>query len=58
MTKAELIELLADMDDDAVVLLSTKHNSMKITSIADSKPKKCIWIDLDYDNDDEGEEMK
>jgi hypothetical protein len=55
MTKAELIELLADMDDDAVVLLSTKHNSMKITSIADSKPKKCIWIDLDYDNDDEGE---
>jgi hypothetical protein len=55
MTKAELIKLLADMDDNAIVLLSTKHNDLKITSITDSKPKKRIWIDLDYDNDDEGE---
>ena len=55
MTKAELIKLLADMDDDAIILLSTKHNSIKITSITDSRSKKCIWVDLDYDNDDEGE---
>lgn len=53
MTKADLIKLLADMDDDAIILLSTKHNGMKITSITDNKPKKCIWIDLDYDNDDD-----
>lgn len=55
MTKAYLIKLLAHMDDDAVVLLSTKHNDFKIKAITDSKVKKCIWIDLDYDNDDEGE---
>lgn len=53
MTKADLIKLLADMDDDAIILLSTKHDSFKIKSISDSKSKKCVWIDLDYDNDDD-----
>lgn len=53
MTKADLIKLLAKMDDDAIILLSTKHNDLKIKAITDSKIKKCIWIDLDYDNDDD-----
>ena len=53
MTKADLIKLLDKMDDDAVVLLSTKHDSFKIKAVTDSKIKKCIWIDLDYDNDDD-----
>lgn len=56
MTKADLIKLLAKMDDDAIILLSTKHNDFKIKAITDSKIKKCIWIDLDYDNDDEGDD--
>lgn len=56
MTKADLIKLLAKMDDDAIILLSTKHNDLKIKAITDSKIKKCIWIDLDYDNDDEGDD--
>ena len=56
MTKADLIKLLADMDDDAIILLSTKHDSFKIKSINDSKVKKFIWVDLDYDNDDEGDD--
>ena len=57
MTKADLIKMLAHMDDDAVVLLSTKHNDFKIKAITDSKVKKCIWIDLDYNDDDDDDNV-
>lgn len=53
MTKAELIKLLDGMNDDAEILLSTKHSDFKIKAITDSKIKKFIWIDLDYIDDDD-----
>lgn len=56
MTKAELIKLLDGMNDDAEILLSTKHNDLKIKAVSDSKVKKFIWIDLVYDDDDDDTE--
>ena len=56
MTKADLLKLLADMPDDATIHISTKHNDFKVKNINSSDAKKCIWIDLDYDNDDDGDD--
>ena len=53
MTKADLIKMFAKMDDDAIILLSTKHSDFKIKAITDSKIKKFIWIDLEYIDDDD-----
>jgi hypothetical protein len=53
MTKADLIKMLDGMDDDAQILLSTKHNDLKIKAITDSKVVKYIWIDLVYDDGDD-----
>lgn len=56
MTKADLIKMLDGMNDDAEILLSTKHNDLKIKAVSDSKVKKFIWIDLVYDDSDDDDD--
>jgi hypothetical protein len=51
MTKADLIEALADVADDAIIYFEARDSGFNVEKISHCNTQKCLWIDLDYDID-------